>query len=205
MNMNRSLPLLANVRVASPCSMKWEDMEGDDKTRHCASCRLNVHNLSAMTSAEAEALLSRTLGAGERLCGAFYRRADGTVLTQDCPVGLAAVRARVRRRVTRVAAALGLVATGGALAAGSGSDSVPQRLRALRPFSILAEWLSPAPPPPSPPIGRMIKGEIACPVAPPPPIATPVEPVTGSNPSPDVMQTPRDGAKTAGDSTHMDG
>jgi hypothetical protein len=161
-------------------------MEGDDKTRHCASCRLNVHNLSAMTGADAEALVSRTLGEGKRLCGVFYRRPDGTVLTQDCPVGLAAVKARLRRRVARIAAALGLVATGGALAAGNATDGSAARLRGLRPFSILAEWLAPAPPPPLPPPGMMIRGEIACPTAPSPPpvspIVTPVEPLPGSIP-----------------------
>ncbi len=31
------------------------------------------------------------------LCVRFYRRADGTMLTADCPRGLAAVRLRMRR------------------------------------------------------------------------------------------------------------
>ncbi len=182
MNTNRSLPLLANIRVASPCSMRWEEMDGDDKTRHCASCRLNVHNLSAMTRAEAEALVSRTLGEGRRLCGVFYKRPDGTVLTQDCPIGLAAVKARVRRRVTRIAAALGLVATGGAMAAGNAADGSTAKLRGLRPFSILAEWLAPAPPP-LPPPGMMVMGEMVCPAAPVPPAPVPpAAPAVPSNP-----------------------
>ncbi|HMB27752.1 MAG TPA: carboxypeptidase-like regulatory domain-containing protein, partial [Blastocatellia bacterium] len=36
-----------------------------------------------------------------RICARLYRRADGTILTQDCPVGLRAVR----KKVTRAAAA----------------------------------------------------------------------------------------------------
>lgn len=174
MNTNRPLSQLASIRVAAPCTMNWDDMEGDEKTRFCASCRLNVHNLSAMTAQEAETLVSRTLGSGDRLCGMLFQRPDGTVLTQDCPVGLAAVKARVRRRVARVAAALGLLATGGAMAAAQGDAGSATRLRALRPFSILSEWLSPAPSPTPPPmLGKMVMGEIACPVAPPPPPQTP--------------------------------
>jgi hypothetical protein len=169
MNDARSMPLLPQLRLASPCAMRWEDMEGDERTRYCAGCRLHVHNLSAMSSAQAEALVAKTLGQGDRLCGFFYQRADGTVLTQDCPVGLAAVRARVRRRLARIAAALGLVATGGAMAAGGARDSAP-RLRALRPFSIIAEWLTPAPPPPPvalPSPGGLALGKLACPAPPP--------------------------------------
>ncbi|HVR40948.1 MAG TPA: carboxypeptidase-like regulatory domain-containing protein, partial [Thermoanaerobaculia bacterium] len=43
-------------------------------------------------------LLVRTEG---RVCARLYRRADGTVLTRDCPTGLRALR----RRASRVAAA----------------------------------------------------------------------------------------------------
>jgi len=85
-------PFLESLKVAAPCPADWEQMKGDARVRHCGSCRLNVYNLSAMTRREAEALVRRTEG---RLCVRFYRRADGTVLTADCPVGLAAVRRRI--------------------------------------------------------------------------------------------------------------
>ncbi|MBL8755328.1 MAG: hypothetical protein JNK15_18660 [Planctomycetes bacterium] len=90
---------LDRIAVASPCSTDWNAMVGDERRRFCASCRLHVHDLSAMTTAEAEALL-RAAGGG-RLCVRFFRRADGRVLTRDCPVGL---RARVRRAWARAAA-----------------------------------------------------------------------------------------------------
>jgi hypothetical protein len=142
-----NLPLLDRVTVASPCTARWEDMTGDERTRHCAQCSLRVHNLSLMTTDEAEALL-QSKGDG-RLCVRFYRRADGTVLTQDCPVGLAAARARVRRIAGRIAAALGLVTGGAALAIDTSREDgpAPVRLRGLRPFAIIAEWLVPTPPP----------------------------------------------------------
>lgn len=79
-------PLLAQVRVASPCPAKWEKMYGNDQVRHCTDCRKNVYNLSAMTRADAEALLVAN-GSGD-MCVRFYERADGTIMTADCPVGL---------------------------------------------------------------------------------------------------------------------
>jgi hypothetical protein len=59
-----------------------------------------------MTRRDAEALLKETNG---NLCARLYRRADGTVLTEDCPVGLGVKIARVRRRVGwAIAGAMGL-------------------------------------------------------------------------------------------------
>jgi len=86
--------LLASLRVASPCPMSWADMNGDDRVRFCSSCNLNVYNFAEMTSDEVRALVANS---GGRLCGRLYRRTDGTILTRDCPVGLRAVRRRVKR------------------------------------------------------------------------------------------------------------
>lgn len=111
-----SLPLLQQARVASPCSMRWEDMTptGETHTRRCEQCNLNVHNFADMTGEQAEAILRASLNPDgtrkHRVCAGIYRRADGTILTADCPVGLAAVRARAHRAVARIAAAIGLTA-----------------------------------------------------------------------------------------------
>ena len=75
---------LDNIKIASPCSMNWDEMFGDNRKRFCGECKLNVYNLSDMSESEAENLLVETEG---RLCVKYYRRADGTVLTKDCPVG----------------------------------------------------------------------------------------------------------------------
>src|SRR5215471_14218962 len=83
-----------NIRIASPCSADWDKMSGDDRVRHCMECNLNVYNFSAMTQTEVERLLGASQG---RICARFYRRADGTILTQDCPRGLRAVVRRVSR------------------------------------------------------------------------------------------------------------
>ncbi|HYY94520.1 MAG TPA: carboxypeptidase-like regulatory domain-containing protein [Pyrinomonadaceae bacterium] len=101
--MNEQTDLLARVRVASPCGVSWEGMEGDARMRFCRECNLNVYNLSEMTGAEAASLVAATEG---RLCARFYRRADGTVLTRDCPTGLRAARLRVSRAGVAAFAAL---------------------------------------------------------------------------------------------------
>ncbi len=89
--------LLSNIRIASPCPADWNTMVGDDRVRHCSECNLNVYNFSAMTEAEAMELLKNR--DGQRLCGRFYRRADGTILTKDCPWSLRVIARQASRRV----------------------------------------------------------------------------------------------------------
>jgi hypothetical protein len=101
------------LRIASPCSADWDRMVGDDRVRHCAECNLDVYNFSAMASAEVERIVAERQG---RLCARFYQRHDGTMLTQNCPVGFRAVV----RRVSRIAGAA-LTAAMSAVPAMSGS------------------------------------------------------------------------------------
>jgi hypothetical protein len=89
---------LASIRIASPCPADWEKMAGDERVRHCSECNLNVYNLSAMTERQVKQLIAGNQG---RLCLRLYRRADGTILTQDCPWSLRALT----RKVSRFAAA----------------------------------------------------------------------------------------------------
>jgi hypothetical protein len=90
---------LKNLKVASPCSADWDRMAGDDRKRFCGDCKLHVYNLSGMTKYDAENLLRLSEG---RLCVRYFQRADGTVLTQECPVGWA----RVKRRLSMASAAV---------------------------------------------------------------------------------------------------
>lgn len=112
------LPLLSRMKVASPCSAKWEDMSGDAHARHCAQCDKSVYDLSSLSAPEAEALLRER---GQSLCVRFYRRADGTVLNADCPVG-----AKRKRRLQVVGGALAasLVGAGAAFAAMAGTATM---------------------------------------------------------------------------------
>jgi hypothetical protein len=83
--------------------MAWNDMVGDDRVRFCNQCSLNVYNISAMTKLEAESFIANAEG---RICAKFYRRADGAILTRDCPVGLRAVRKKVSRAAATAFSAL---------------------------------------------------------------------------------------------------
>jgi hypothetical protein len=103
--------MLDQIKIASPCSADWEQMEGNDRVRFCGECKKNVFNLSAMTRRDADALLRETNGS---LCTRLYRRADGTVLTGDCPEALRVKIARVRRRIGwAVSTALGFATAWG--------------------------------------------------------------------------------------------
>lgn len=76
--------------------------------RHCGECDLTVYNLSEMSLGEIEALLTKKEG---RVCIRFYRRADGTVLVDDCPVGLREARRQVLRLALFLLGVLSSVAT----------------------------------------------------------------------------------------------
>lgn len=98
--MARFTSKLNNIRVAAPCPADWDSMYGNERVRFCAQCQLNVYNLSEMSRAEAEELIRRAEGG---LCVRYYRRKDGSILTQNCPVGLRGLK----RRLSRVATAIG--------------------------------------------------------------------------------------------------
>jgi hypothetical protein len=95
-------------------------MTGDDRARHCAQCNLDVYNFSEMTEREIKTLLANREG---RLCGRFYRRVDGTMLTRDCPVGFHAVV----QRVSRIAGA----ALSAVMSVGFAAAQTPQKAPAL--------------------------------------------------------------------------
>ncbi|MDH3584529.1 MAG: hypothetical protein OER86_09975 [Phycisphaerae bacterium] len=171
---NLSLDVL---EISNPCPADWEQMRGDHRVRHCDQCQLNVYNISALTGDEALALIQEQEG---RFCGRLYRRADGTVITADCPRG---IRAATRWALGRVAAlallilvlgcsALAVSARGGsgAAVAGTSVTRFVEGLRDLEPVQRILGWFS-APPRPA------VAGKIC-----PPPL--PVTPVSPAPPSP---------------------
>ncbi|MDB4994971.1 MAG: hypothetical protein JWM74_2403 [Myxococcaceae bacterium] len=95
--------MLESLRIAAPCPARWEDMIGDDRTRFCHGCAKDVHDLSKFTREEAEALLAEH---GHGTCVRLTRRADGTVITGDCPVGTQ--RRRRRAAATALASSVAL-------------------------------------------------------------------------------------------------
>src|SRR3954471_5482517 len=114
------LPVLPNIRVASPCSADWKAMTPveDERVRHCGSCEKNVYKLSDMTREEAEQLILAQEG---RLCVRYYQRKDGTILLKDCEIGVS--KKRKRRLIAAGAAAL-LASGGGAAMLMRGSKQI---------------------------------------------------------------------------------
>lgn len=98
--------LLDNAVIASPCSMKWDSMIGGDRERSCSGCSRTIYNISDMTKTEAEAFLRKS---GSAECVTFYRRQDGTIMTDDCPRALRRLRDRCRFAVKVAAGFLAFV------------------------------------------------------------------------------------------------
>ncbi len=99
-----STAILDNVYLASPCSMSWDAMTGDERKRACSGCGKNVFNLSDMTKSEAEKFL---VDNGTSQCAIFFRRDDGSIMTDDCPRALRKIRNQCKL-VVKVA--VGLIA-----------------------------------------------------------------------------------------------
>ncbi|MBL8910159.1 MAG: hypothetical protein JNM17_05570 [Archangium sp.] len=103
-----------DIRIASPCTEDWASMSGDERVRHCAKCKLNVFNTREMSEDDVRAMLIAKSNGG-RVCARVYRRRDGTILTKDCPTGVAAIR---RKAVMAVATAASMLMAGTAYAMG---------------------------------------------------------------------------------------
>ena len=113
----RRLPLLNNLKIATPCSESWDGMVGDDQVRFCGGCLKNVYNISAMTTREAQELIADKEG---DVCIRMFQRRDGTLINADCPVGIR------RQRATKVAAAAMVFGSAGvALAAAAPPADAP--------------------------------------------------------------------------------
>ncbi|HTL32599.1 MAG TPA: hypothetical protein VL326_05725 [Kofleriaceae bacterium] len=155
MKAKAKLPVLPNIRVASPCTADWKAMAPVDadseRVRHCGDCNKNVYNLSQMTRDEAEALILAKEG---RLCVRYFQRKDGTILLKDCTVGV--TNGRKRKLIAAGAAALLAGGVGAAFALRPRSEDLSARIE-HEPGS--EEWqdrhaISNAedPPPPAPPV-----------------------------------------------------
>ncbi len=106
MNNKKGSSVLNQIQIASPCTIDWDSMAGDERVRFCGQCQKNVFNLSQLSAKEAEELVLKTEG---KICVRFYQRRDGSMLTEDCPVGLRTIRAGVKRISSAAAAILAVI------------------------------------------------------------------------------------------------
>src|SRR5437762_8235534 len=128
-------------------------MIGDERARFCGQCELNVYNLSAMSTLEAESLIARTEG---RLCVRYYRRKDGSIITQDCAVGLR----RLKQRAARIKRAVASLVVG--FLAGLGFHGAASRFGGFffdsgwgTQGAIMGRMVAPQIPPPGLAMGKM--------------------------------------------------
>ena len=120
---------LNQIHVPEPCAEDWDAMLGDAQRRFCAGCGCHVHDLSAMTEAQAQDLIDRTEA---RICVRFQTRSDGSPLTLDAmpgASGAATVAARPAfrrgRRATVASWVVALAVTGVGLA--GRAEAAPQK------------------------------------------------------------------------------
>jgi hypothetical protein len=71
--------------IAAPCEAQWKDMEGTDRFRTCQRCKCIVFDVKRMSLEDAKSMIFTREGKSPQ---AFYKREDGTFLTQNCPIGV---------------------------------------------------------------------------------------------------------------------
>ncbi|HEY9785679.1 MAG TPA: hypothetical protein V6D17_09780 [Candidatus Obscuribacterales bacterium] len=113
--------LLNSIQIAAPCSVDWNSMSGDERIRFCQQCKLNVYNISEMSKKEAVELIRKSEG---RTCIRMYKRCDGTVITDNCPVGLRRLRDKTRAIIAAAVAALAWITMPGRSEAKRATDAI---------------------------------------------------------------------------------
>ncbi len=114
--------LLDSIRIAAPCTADWNSMTGDERIKFCGMCKKNVYNISEMSRAEAADFIRESEG---KACIRMYQRKDGTVITDNCPVGLRKLRDRSRAIIAACASAFAWIGLPGSADAQDVEDSNP--------------------------------------------------------------------------------
>lgn len=107
----RHLRIVESITIPTPCRQSWTSMHGDEVVRHCARCDKDVFNLSAMSLEQIATLVEAMQG---NLCGRFFRRPDGRLVTDYCP---STDRSQVAARIAGAAVVAAGVAAGAVLVA----------------------------------------------------------------------------------------
>jgi hypothetical protein len=146
-------PFLEEIQIASPCSADWAKMEGDDRVRFCRECHKNVYNLSTVSRAEAERLIRDVEGVN---CVRLYRRADGTIITDDCPVGMRPTRELIYLFGSLLAGVAMIIAAVTSHAMEKDTEGISALWR-IEPIATVMKWIWPTPP--APPPSRCVMGK----------------------------------------------
>lgn len=103
---------LDNISIATQCRADWNDMNGTEQIRFCGQCSKHVYNISAMSEAEVEELILRSESVP---CMKLFRRKDGTIIFDNCPVALRKVRNKMRAGLKFVSAVLATLVSSAAV------------------------------------------------------------------------------------------
>jgi hypothetical protein len=93
--------IIQSIKIAEPCNVDWNSMTGDERKRFCGQCKLNVYNVEKLAQSDVVSLIQENEG---NVCMQLYRRQDGTILTENCPVGLRKLRDKARKLIKTAAA-----------------------------------------------------------------------------------------------------
>ena len=126
-------------------------------------------------------LLPMLRAQGADVRAASRSRHDGTIITRDCPVGLARMRRAAWWTLSKVAAAMAMIVGGAAWAVNYANPYRDQaRLASIQPLNALTRWL--AEPAPIPVGGQVVLGGMCA--TPPPAPLPPADAVTSETLTP---------------------
>jgi Carboxypeptidase regulatory-like domain len=108
---------LDSINVKSPCDKVWDEMTGNDQVRFCSHCETNVHNLSAISRAEAEKLITKSNG---KLCIRIEKNTSEKIATAP-PKFI-----QIRRQATIAAGILATSLTLSTIAYSQGKPTIPK-------------------------------------------------------------------------------
>jgi hypothetical protein len=106
---------IQELTIPKPCGESWDTMRGGAKERFCDSCQHEVHDLSAMTRREAEALLASDNGS---LCVRYTMRNEEMVFQPESSPRLMAQLRGLNSLVAAAAVAIPLLIGGCDMGAG---------------------------------------------------------------------------------------
>ena len=67
------------LTILTPCTLNWDELEGNRRTRFCQECGKNVHDFRNMTEAEVIAVMDNS---PNDFCARITRTQDGQVITR---------------------------------------------------------------------------------------------------------------------------
>ena len=76
--MKKSLNVIDEIRISTPCPKNWHAMQGDERRRYCSHCSMHVTNLSEHTQEQALKIVSQA--GTKRLCVRILVGASGKVI-----------------------------------------------------------------------------------------------------------------------------